>query len=215
MILTGMCLSFVMTGCGGMNEGSDLEGQQVDLFRGYQQPERHFVINRNIRGNAEQYNRFGFNRNNKETAYAGQSAPGYATYDRPLLAESISKMATTNDSVDDCAVLVTDQHVLMTYEKSGDESREEVAEQMKQTALSLVPAYYDIYVSDDPNMAEEIERFQGLSPKEQHYQDSLEQTIERMKTYPQGEPLEIDDFDHEDSRMDQEGQEDTNRRARQ
>ncbi|UCZ52551.1 YhcN/YlaJ family sporulation lipoprotein [Bacillus shivajii] len=198
LLLSSICLSIFMTGCGDATNGA--EGQQAEnLFRGYQMPERHFVINRNGAGNMDQYNRFGFERHTKKTAYAGQNAPDYATYDRSLLADSISKMATTIQSVEDCAVLVTDQYVLMTYETNGTDDRQLVADQVKKTAMSLVPSYYDIYVSDDPEMGAEIERFEGLSAKEPQYLDSLEETIEQMKRYPQGEEsLRMEDDNGDD-----------------
>ncbi|UTR11625.1 YhcN/YlaJ family sporulation lipoprotein [Evansella sp. LMS18] len=185
-----LCLSFAVTGCGAENNAGGAQGQQFDLFQGYQQPDSHFVINRRANSETDKYNRFGFDHQTRDTALSGQEAAGYAVYDKSLMAQTISQMAALNPYLNEVAVLVTDQHVLMAYD-TPSEDREYVATQVKKTALSIVPAYFDVYVADNPGLIQDIKRFQGLSPREPEYAQTLEQTIEEMKEYPQGEDVDL------------------------
>ena len=191
-VLTVLCLSSIITGCGNNDEAGGPQGQQQNLFQGYQTDTDRYVMNRRANDVNDKINRFGFDHETRETALSAQKAGGYAIYDRPLMAQNISELAALNPGVNEVATLVTDQHVLMAYDTTSD-NREEVATQVKKTALSLVPAYFDIYVSDNPGMIQEIEKFQGLSPLEPDYVTALDQTIDEMKTYPQGEDVDLND----------------------
>lgn len=191
---------FLTNGCGNDGVASPLGQQQDELFQGYRQPERHFVMNRRANGEYEKYNRFGFGRETDETAYSGQSVPEFAVFDRSLMAETISKLVTSLNEVREAAALVTDQHVLIVYDAVNDADRNLTATQVKKSAYSVVPGYYDVYVSDDIHYMQDIERFQGLSPREPSYADSLQATIDDLRKSPQGEAINFND--HMDREMD-------------
>jgi hypothetical protein len=176
-----LLLSLNAAGCG--NAGN--EGQAFDFMRGYKMEEPSQAINKSNIENKDQYLQFGYNRQTKNAAQ-DLEMPGYAVYDRPLLAESISEMAAVIPEVRDAGVLVTDQYVLIAYETAAND-REAVADQVKKTAMSVVPSYYEVYVADDPIMMDEIERFGGQYSENRAEMNALLQTIDQMKTYPQGE----------------------------
>lgn len=157
--------------------------QAFDFMNGAEsQPE---AINKDNVSDPNPYTQYGFERNTKKSVQ-DEEIPGYTVYDRPLLAESISEIAANLRHVEDVGVLVTDQHVLVAFEHSAKD-RYKMADQMRKTAQSVVPSYYDIYVSDDPTMIDDIERFKGQSPRDDDNMKALKQTIERMKSSPQGD----------------------------
>lgn len=103
---------------------------------------------------------------------------------REKLSDSITRLVLTNDDVEEAATLVTDQYVLVAYVSSSD-NRELIADQVKRSALSIAPHYYDVYISDNENHFDEIERFRGLNAHS-NSEDAIEQTIEMFKQSPQG-----------------------------
>lgn len=129
---------------------------------------------------------FGFVRHQKETALPhGETKPSIALYDPELLADAISKLSILIPGVHDVATLVTDRHVLVAY-SANSENRNETADQVKRTAMSCVPRFFHVYVSDNPDMMEGIERFKNHSSRSDHVYDVLEHTIEEMLKSPQG-----------------------------
>ncbi|MDQ0257632.1 hypothetical protein J2S74_005094 [Evansella vedderi] len=199
------CMIFMVTGCGDNLNANGPEGQRFDLMEGYQQPERHFVINREANGHSEQYNRFGFSQETKETAYAGQSTPDIAIFDRSLMADTISKLVVTLRDINEAAALVTDQHVLIVYDADSDDETL-TATQVKKTAYSVVPGSYDVYVSNNTTLIQDIQRFQGLSSRDPQYMKTLEATIEDFKKSPQGVGIDLND--HMDNDFGEQGQDD-------
>ncbi|MGJ9384097.1 YhcN/YlaJ family sporulation lipoprotein [Salipaludibacillus sp. CF4.18] len=171
-----LVLSILLTGCGDNMEGFN--------FMNGSNEQSHAINKENV-GDTNQFTQYGFERHSKKEAQE-EEVPGYAVYDRPLLAESISEMSANLKNVHDAGVLVTGQHVLIAFEHSS-EDREAVAEQVRKTAKSVVPDYYDIYVSDDVLLMEDIESFEGESSRDIENMRALEQIIERMKNSPQGD----------------------------
>ncbi len=202
VITLALVSALAATGCGGeMDQTNETRDGQWNpmMMRSQNTTEGYNVINRES-ADHDQYLEFGFVRNSKANAQE-EKYPGYAVYDRELLANSISEMAAVIPSVEDCGVLVTSDQVLMVYEAQDTNNldRNDVADQVKKTALSVVPSYYEVYVSDDMTMMDEIERFGGLSPESDEYEDSLEQTIEQFKQYPQGESISEDELHYNDN----------------
>ncbi|QKS72192.1 YhcN/YlaJ family sporulation lipoprotein [Paenalkalicoccus suaedae] len=128
---------------------------------------------------------FGYTSNTKQEAKDGEGIPGYFIYDRSLLAESIGEMTAMLEDVEEASVLITDDDCLIVYDQ-GEGMRYDVAEQVYQTALSVLPSYYNIYISDDAALRSDIERFEGNVSLDDAQHNSLDQTIERMKDSPQG-----------------------------
>jgi hypothetical protein len=184
-ILAGLVtiMSQTVIGCG--NTPDNNNGEAFNFMRGYQTVEPSQAINKENVDDPTPYIQYGYDRHTKEAA-SEERMPGYAVYDRPLLAESISEMVAIIPDVEDAGVLVTSQHVLIAY-KSNSDNRTKVADQVKKTAMSVVPSYYDVYVADEPQLMNDIERFKGHYSENQAESDALEQTIEQMKSFPQGE----------------------------
>ncbi|MBM7661432.1 hypothetical protein JOC85_002235 [Bacillus mesophilus] len=111
-----------------------------------------------------------------------------AAIDREQIADTISKMAVMLPNVNDVATLVTDEEVLIAY-KTDTENRFETADQVKKTAMSVVPRFYHVYVSDQPNMIDEIQRYGNLDSNSRDIDRIMDVTIKEMLNAPQGRKL--------------------------
>lgn len=136
-------------------------------------------------------NRFGFVRM--------QSAPDQNTHldredsvpalDLEQVANTISRITIRYPNIEDVATLVTDEEVLVSYRTDTD-NRELTADQVKNTAAAVVPRYFHVYVTDNPDLLQDVARFQNLPPNKD-VDNLLNETIEEMKrSTPQGRDLE-------------------------
>lgn len=112
--------------------------------------------------------------------------------DRRQLAQFISSTAVLAPKVEDVSTLVTDKYVFIAYSTNA-ENRNLIADQVKKTALSVVPRYYHVYVSDDPHARPLIDRYQGLDAETEHVNDSIDAMIKEFKKSPQGEKIGTDE----------------------
>jgi hypothetical protein len=108
--------------------------------------------------------------------------------DREQAANTISSLIVQLPNIDDVATLVTDEEVLVAYE-TDSKNRFETADQVKKTALSAVPRYYHVYVSDKDNMIQQIEAFSPLDSTSRDIDEILNKTIREMLKSPQGRNL--------------------------
>ncbi|MBM7648552.1 hypothetical protein JOC78_001498 [Bacillus ectoiniformans] len=138
------------------------------------------------RSNAE----FGYVRQQK-SPIQGQtvSYKDMYTMDRERTADAISKLSVANPSVNDCSVLVTDEEVLIAYDTDAKTKKERMnaADQVKRTAMSVVPRWYHVYVTDDTGLRRDIENIAPMGPNMDGAEDTIEKTIKLMKANsPQG-----------------------------
>jgi hypothetical protein len=110
------------------------------------------------------------------------------TFNREQAADLISKLCTQLPNVKDVATLVTDEEVLVVYD-ADTKNRNETADQVKKTALSVVPRYYHVYVADNPQLMRDIERFGRLDSNSRNIDQMIDATIQQMLKYPQGRKL--------------------------
>lgn len=113
---------------------------------------------------------------------------GMPTMDYEQTANAISKMLTTLPNILDVATVVTDEEVLIAYQTDSND-RKDTADMVSKSALSVVPRYYHVYVSDNPRMIREIERFGLLTTDSPNVDAVLEYTIKEMLESPQGYQL--------------------------
>ncbi|WP_052737644.1 YhcN/YlaJ family sporulation lipoprotein [Bacillus sp. SA1-12] len=107
---------------------------------------------------------------------------------REQTANTISSLIVQLPNIQDVATLVTDEEVLVAY-RTNSENRNDAADQVKKTALSVVPRYYHVYVSDDANMIQQIEAYSPLDSNSRDIDQILNKTIKQMLKSPQGKPL--------------------------
>lgn len=108
--------------------------------------------------------------------------------DHEQVANAISSLIVQLPNIQDIATLVTDEEVLIAYQ-TDSKNRNETADQVKKTAISIVPRYYHVYLSDQPEMIKQIEGYSGLDPNSRDIDQILNSTIKEMLKSPQGRKL--------------------------
>ncbi|WP_057912116.1 YhcN/YlaJ family sporulation lipoprotein [Peribacillus muralis] len=141
---------------------------------------------------------FGFTRTNKTTTNGRNVSNKTASIDREQLSDVISKLSVQIPNVNDVSTLVTDEEVLVVYETDAKD-RTDTADQVKRTAMSVVPRYYHVYVSDDPTLAQNVENFATLKSGSRGIDYTIEQTIKSMLKSPQG--YKMSDVENENGEM--------------
>ncbi|AIM16076.1 MULTISPECIES: YhcN/YlaJ family sporulation lipoprotein [Neobacillus] len=139
-----------------------------------------------LQGTKNISNQYGYVRNQKSPLMNDNTANNNDTgLDREQLANIISKLAAEIPNVNDVAALVTDQEVLVAYQ-TDTKNRELTADQVKRTALSVVPRYYHVYVSDNKAHIRDIENLANFTSTSKKAREQVNAVIKRMKTSPQG-----------------------------
>ncbi|WP_181935494.1 YhcN/YlaJ family sporulation lipoprotein, partial [Escherichia coli] len=97
------------------------------------------------------------------------------TIDREQLADIISRLSNQIPNVNDVSTLVTDEEVLVVY-SADTKNRNATADQVKRTALSVVPRFYHVYVSDNPSLRQNIENYATQDTDSRGIEYSLDKT---------------------------------------
>lgn len=148
--------------------------------------DRNEIYNEEDMTNNRGMSRYGFVRHQKNPA--GNDTNMYrkiATLDREKAADTISRLAVAIPNINDVATLVTDEEVLIGYQTTA-ENRMEAADQVKRTAMSVVPRYYHVYVTDNVRIMQDIENFSMVGSTTPNIEQSIENTIRDMLKSPQG-----------------------------
>ncbi|MFD1020495.1 YhcN/YlaJ family sporulation lipoprotein [Thalassobacillus hwangdonensis] len=164
----------------------------------------------NLNGNAmDSYNGPDTTENNDQLGYVrytkDQVDPegNYETQvDREAMSDMITKMILSYEQFEDAATLVSDDEVLVAYQKPDEMDRDQAADMVKKTAASLVPRYFEIYVSDQASAFDDIQSLNNTSTTDRNYDQVIEEIIKRMRQAPQGEPLYNDETESMDDPRD-------------
>lgn len=197
MLLAIVAFSFILTGCiaeKDLGEGTDaLEGTPMDNYNpSSDNPEKsdHYT------------NRYGYVRYDKEQLNMDEEEQQIPVMNREYVANMITRTLLKMEQIGEAATLVTDEHTLIAYDISeSDYDREEIADMVKKTAVSFLPAYYEIYISDAPNAYQDLQSLSNNTSVEEDSRQTIEQIIERFKQSPQGEPTYGDDRQDSTNRM--------------
>lgn len=131
---------------------------------------------------------FGYVRQTKkEITRNGKSAEVHAI-NREQVAHIISSMAVQLPNVNDAATLVTDEEVMIAYQ-TDTKNRSQTADQVKRTALSVIPSYFHIYVADNPVIIKQLEAYSRMDTNTKNMDGITEVTIREMLKYPQGKRI--------------------------
>jgi hypothetical protein len=137
---------------------------------------------------------FGYVRHQK-SPIAGRtiSTEDMYTIDREQVADYISRMSVTLPKVQDASTLVTDEEVLIAYKTDAKDKdlRFEVADQVKKSGLSVVPRWYHVYVTDDPNLMQNVENLASMDTDMANVNTAIDDTINQMlQASPQGRAID-------------------------
>jgi hypothetical protein len=182
IITAGLCCLVALSGCNN-DQNAELYEQSGNTIN---RTDRSELYNENITNDNKH---FGYVRHQKSPVPGKSTVYSMPTIDREVVADMISKMSTQLvPSVNEAATLVTDEEVLIVYDTDSD-NRFETADQVKKTALSIVPRWYHVYVSDNPRLMKDIERFGVLDATSRNVDQIITTTIERMLESPQGRKI--------------------------
>lgn len=135
---------------------------------------------------------FGYVRHQKTPGSNAMPMKDMYSINREQVADTISKMSVGIPHVKDCATLVTDEEVLVSYvtDKTDKDGRFNVADQVKKTAMSVIPRWYHVYVTDDKVLMRDVENLAKMDTDSQHVSDSIDNTISLMlQDSPQGREI--------------------------
>lgn len=186
--ILGLC-GLIATGCAANNEaGTDHEntGKNANI---YQENESRLHVNSHEPALYDadmkaDNKRFGYVRHKRSGVMGAENQQEY-TINREQLANMISRLCVQVPKVDDVSTLVTDGEVLIVYETDADDKKA-TADQVKKTAMSAVPGWYNIHVSDDPTFRQTIENFATLNTNRRDINQIIDNVIEQMQSSPQG-----------------------------
>ncbi|WP_100013230.1 YhcN/YlaJ family sporulation lipoprotein [Lentibacillus sediminis] len=102
------------------------------------------------------------------------------TMDRTEVAQMITRTILRNEGFEEVATLVTDQEVLIAYERNGELDTENAADIASKTAMSVVPRYYNIHVSDNASLMEDIQSLHNSRTDNRNYDNTIDQIIKQM-----------------------------------
>ncbi|MBX9954411.1 YhcN/YlaJ family sporulation lipoprotein [Peribacillus simplex] len=185
IITIGLSSIIALTGCADKEEDKGLGAKNnAGNPTNVNNPTQYY--DEDYRNNDNKSDDFGFTRTNSATIDGRNISNKAASIDREQLSDVISKLSVQIPNVNDAATLVTDEEVLVVYDTNAKD-RTETADQVKRTAMSVVPRYYHVYVSDDyQNLAQDVENFATVKSGSRGIDYTIEQTIKRMLKSPQG-----------------------------
>ncbi|HEY4602198.1 MAG TPA: YhcN/YlaJ family sporulation lipoprotein [Cerasibacillus sp.] len=102
------------------------------------------------------------------------------TVDRFALADMITRLLLQNKAFEEVATVVTGNEVLIAYEKHDDFDEKETIEYARKTAMSVMPRYFDIHVSDNPNLIDDLQSLHNSLTTDKNYQNVVDQIIHEM-----------------------------------
>ncbi|WP_251549992.1 YhcN/YlaJ family sporulation lipoprotein [Neobacillus muris] len=193
LTILGLCAITAMSGCSkdsGSRDVYEESGNTINVNN-----KRHELYNegaaQDLRNPSTDY---GFVRHQKSPVMNDNEADDhYAALDREQVANIISKLSTSMANVNDAAALVTDQEVLVVY-NTDTKDRNFTADQVKRTAMSVVPRFYHVYVSDDDDtLMRELENLAHLDSGSAQAKDQVALLIKRMLKSPQGNPVDTNE----------------------
>ncbi|WP_309866087.1 YhcN/YlaJ family sporulation lipoprotein [Desmospora profundinema] len=159
-------------------------GYNESLYREPEGAMEYVRDDRRFRG--AQFDMIGYSRqtgNEMYNATDGGAVPGPDVYiDRNVLARHIAFLTTKLPQIDDAAVLVTDDQVLIGVTGREGKPDEDTLYEAKRTALSLTPRYFKIHVTGDPEARSQIMNIgsQAGTARATLNGQEMEELLERM-----------------------------------
>ncbi|MDQ0219663.1 sporulation protein [Peribacillus cavernae] len=182
----GLGSLIALTGCNADNGNDDQRTGMLDTTNPTRVNTPAQYYDEDFRGTNNRSEDFGYTRVNNNTNARNDNSGDTPTIDREQLAHMISRLGNQIPNVDDVSTLVTDEEVLIVYGGSDSKNRNATADQVKRTALSVVPRFYHVYVSDNESLRQNVENYATQDTDSRGIENSIDQTIKQMLKSPQG-----------------------------
>ena len=108
---------------------------------------------------------------------------GIVTMDRNKMADTITRIILQNKGFDEVATLVTDQEVLIAYDKNNHLSDDEALDFAQKSAISVMPRFFEVYVTDNPSLIPDIQSLHNTTTLDRSHNNTLQQIISEMKKH--------------------------------
>jgi hypothetical protein len=184
ILIIGLCTLTALTGCSTANRNDVYQESGKSINVNNKRTELYNEsASRSIRNVS---NNYGYVRHQKSPILNDKTANDhYTAVNREQLANIISRYSTNIPNVHDVATLVTDQEVLIAY-RTDAKNRNLAADQVKRTAMSVVPRYYHVYVTDNTTLIRDVEALSHLDSTSRSARKNVNSLIAQMKKSPQG-----------------------------
>ncbi|KGX89787.1 YhcN/YlaJ family sporulation lipoprotein [Pontibacillus marinus] len=197
---TALTATMLVSGCAGNGNGNEGALDMGENNNGYNNVgfDQDQSLNSSYQSQKEDRNdartdRFGYVRYTKDQVGDNEEEIRYGIMDREQVSDLITRYMLQGEGIKDAATLVTDSEVLVAYTPEGNMDRNRAADMAKKNAMSVVPRYYEVYVSDQQNMYRELATLSNMRTGDREYRDSIESVIDQMKKSPQGEQMYNDE----------------------
>ncbi|MCT2535910.1 YhcN/YlaJ family sporulation lipoprotein [Aquibacillus koreensis] len=180
-------ITLTISGCTSNDEAGDMLDRSIDgnnEFDQFQAPDAN-------NENNEISSQLGYVHYTEDEVKLDRETDHYISIDRNRLADTITRLILQYDGFEDVATLVTDEEVLIAYDKPEDIETEKAASMVKKSAVSVLPSFFNVYVSDQPVTFRDIQSLKNSTTVDDDYENTLENIITEMKKSPQGE-----EYDH-------------------
>jgi virulence-associated protein VapD len=185
VLIAGLCTLTALAGCQKDSANRDVyeeSGNTINVNNKRHELYREGAT-KDVRNVSTSY---GFVRHQKSPLMNDNTAnDSYSALDREQVANIISKLSVNIPNVNDAATLVTDQEVLVAYH-TDSKDRDSTADQVKRTAMSVVPRFYHVYVTDNKALMRDVENLANFDSNNKEARDSVNNVIKQMKKSPQG-----------------------------
>ena len=177
-ILSILVLGLVLTACAQTDSSSGEREQMLDEL----DPNRE----NKIQNTSNLDDKLGYVNYTKDQINQDSEEHHAASINRIQMADTIARIILRNDGFNRVATLVTDEEVLIAYDRDEDFDQNIAADIASKTAASLMPAFYHIYVTDNETLIQDIQSLHNSSTHNNNYHNTLDQIISQMKKSPQG-----------------------------
>ncbi|WP_336990527.1 YhcN/YlaJ family sporulation lipoprotein [Bacillus infantis] len=209
IIIIGICSLSALAACQNFSSKDEMYEESGNTINvNDQRPE---LYNQNYRRGNNMSESYGYVRHQRSPILGDNSSNDhYAAINREQVADIIAKYCTDVPNVDDVSALVTDEEVLLVYD-TDSKDRAETADQVKKMAMSVIPRWYHVYVSDNTNLRKNVENYATMDSDSRNMEYAINETIKEMLQSPQGRKMSSgenengeaqgemnDDTDHDD-----------------
>ncbi|WP_047979636.1 YhcN/YlaJ family sporulation lipoprotein [Ornithinibacillus contaminans] len=178
LLLSMISIGIFLTACSHTDSSSGEREQMLDEL----DPNRE----NKTQNNTDMQDKLGYVNYTRDQIQEDSEEHHVATLNRIEMADMIARLILRNEGFNEVATLVTDAEVLIAYDRSDEVDRETAAEIASKTAVSVMPGYFDVYVSDNESLIPDIQSLHNSSANNKNYHNTLEQIISEMKKSPQG-----------------------------
>lgn len=183
VFIVSIIAMLALTAC---NNGTNEQSLEENKIREGTMQERNRIVDeldpaREDAENEELNNQLGYVNYTRDQLENEEEQNHELTLDREQMADHITRTILQNDGFEELATLVTDAEVLIVYRYDHEAfNEEEAADIAKKTANSTMPGFYDVYVSDNEALINDIRSLHNSTTTSGH-DPIVEQIIEEME----------------------------------